>query len=512
MHSSWHARAKEELAELQQKLYELHPERQPWCEVIEELTDKAHSFRKALVTGSAAFYRRVCPRSADQWVQEVWVRDWSDPSHPKATGGGNAGGEQAHAPNVTDHDDKAVADRLADYFRGLFSHKPNDKAAVRRARAALRSGKKVLPPTAHQCGLPITKDEVIAQINKLPSGKSPGPDRLPNAFYIATAGLIAPLLASFYNAAHAHGALPEDCKKGMITLLYKKNDRCDPRNYRPITLLNGDYKLMMRVLTERFNKAVLEFASTEQNGFVPEGFIVENIWLLQALQALAEEGDQEAMFIFLDFEKAFDRCSWEFLHDALDDLGFHRDEDNGLAHPFTRFVELAYSHKAPPLRQVYANGYLSDPFTIPSGVAQGCPLSPLLFVCFTEVLTRLINNDERIEGICHSFKGKTIQHLITQYADDSTLFATLNDIPHFQQHLQTYCDATNAKENEGKREAVLVGTLAQDPGRAKGAGVVNPFRCKVAVAPPRTFAPYISAARDSTHEPRPGTITPHYPQ
>ena len=78
----------------------------------------------------------------------------------------------------------------------------------------------------------------------------------------------------------------------------------------------------MRILTERFNHAAVQFVSAQQNGFVPGGFIVENILLMQLLQAFAEEEDIEAVFIFLDFEKAFDRCSWEYLSEAIRNLGF----------------------------------------------------------------------------------------------------------------------------------------------------------------------------------------------
>ena len=51
-------------------------------------------------------------------------------------------------------------------------------------------------------------------------------------------------------------------------------------------------------------------------------YIDENILLMQLLQAFAEEEDIEAVFIFLDFEKAFDRCSWEYLSEAIRNLGF----------------------------------------------------------------------------------------------------------------------------------------------------------------------------------------------
>ena len=128
--------------------------------------------------------------------------------------------------------------------------------------------------------------------------------------------------------------------EGIISVLYKKKEREDPRNYRPITLLNGDYKIMMRILTARMNEAVMQFVSRDQNGFVPNAFIAENLLRLQLLQDLIESEDQEAIFLFIDMEKAFDRCSWRFMKDGLEAIGFGAD--------FIKFVSLAYSDETPP--------------------------------------------------------------------------------------------------------------------------------------------------------------------
>ena len=178
---------------------------------------------------------------------------------------------------------------------------------------------------------------------------------------------------------HDIGHLPTGMSEGLIAILYKKKIRTDPRNYRPITLLNSDYKILMRILTNRFAIAVKQFVSATQNGFVPDSFICENIMLLQLLQAFALETDMEALFIFLDMEKAFDRCAWEYLTMALQNLGFPSPTDgSGQYHGFIRYVLLAYSHEYPPLRQLIVNGFLGPKFPIHSGVAQGCPISPLL--------------------------------------------------------------------------------------------------------------------------------------
>ena len=63
------------------------------------------------------------------------------------------------------------------------------------------------------------------------------------------------------------------------------------------------------------------------------------------------------------------------------------------------------------------NGHLGPRFPLHSGVAQGCPISPLLFLVITEALTRMIVNDPDSGGV--TING--VNHAISQYADDSTL-------------------------------------------------------------------------------------------
>ena len=106
-------------------------------------------------------------------------------------------------------------------------------------------------------------------------------------------------------------------------------------------------------------------------------------------------------------EKAFDRCSWEFLLDSMRAVG--------IGNEMLGWIELLYSQINPPRRRIKLNGEPSPDFEIGSGVAQGCPLSPLLFLFIAEPLTRLIIQDEELKGIQigdHS-------HKIAQFADDT---------------------------------------------------------------------------------------------
>ena len=395
---------------------------------------------------SAAFYRQWTPRNSDQWVEELIRRDWSDPSNPQP--------DPSQADKENDH--KRVAEAFTEYYKPLFADKPVDQAAKEEALRTLRKGRRVLKPTAAECDADIHKDEVLHTCAYLPIGKSPGPDRLPNKFYRVFSKVIAPILTHVFNESRQPGkSLPKTLHEGIISVLYKKKERDDPRNYRPITLLNNDYKIMMRILTARMNKAVVQFVSRDQNGFVPDAFIAENIMRLKLLQDMIEEENFDALFIYLDMEKAFDRCSWEFLVEGLRAIGFGQG--------FVDFVELAYSHGDPPTRQLYVNGFLGPSFPLGSGVAQGCPLSPLLFLIIAEPLTRLINNNRSIWGVETHSRGRTTRHKVSQFADDSTLILRLADVGPALKALGTWCKATSMKENASKREIQLLGPLRGRP-------------------------------------------------
>ena len=391
-------------------------------------------------TGRAAFHRQWTPKNAAQWVPDVMNADWTDPSNPT-----NIQKPISDAPKI--------ANGFKQYYGPLFGEKRPDPEHLSTARELLRNGRRVLDPTAEMCAAPLEATELRAISENLPTDKSPGPDRLPNKFYKVFSRVVAPILAAVFNKAREAGSLHPRILEGQISVLYKKKKRDDPRNYRPITLLNGDYKIMMRALTARMNEAVVQFVSDPQNGFVPNSFLPENIMLLKLLQTHADEESEDYMMLFADMEKAFDRASWEFMDAALEDLNLGGFRD---------YFRLAYSSANPPTRRIYVNGYLSDSFPLQSGVAQGCPLSPLLFLLVTEILTRAIETDDNYKGIVVN----GVAHKVSQFADDGTFMMTLGDEIRLAIHMLMWEGATGMRENVDKREGLLVGPWHRRPHEA----------------------------------------------
>jgi fermentation-respiration switch protein FrsA (DUF1100 family) len=85
-----------------------------------------------------------------------------------------------------------------------------------------------------------------------------------------------------------------------------------------------------------------------------------------------EDSGRKGAFLFLDMKKAFDRVSYAFTKRGLKALGFGPN--------FRKWLGMMYNEDRPPRRRMYVNGSYSEWFDIKSGVAQGCPLSPLLFL------------------------------------------------------------------------------------------------------------------------------------
>ena len=105
---------------------------------------------------------------------------------------------------------------------------------------------------------------------------------------------------------------------------------------------------------------------------------------------------------------------------------------------------MMYDEEIAPRRRIYMNGYYSEWLQIKSGVAQGCPLSPLLFLIVAEALKDTIDCEQKIKGVnIHGRRYKT-----SQFADDTTLIlGSLKELKAANKAMERWCDATGMREN-----------------------------------------------------------------
>jgi hypothetical protein len=179
------------------------------------------------------------------------------------------------------------------------------------------------------------------------TNKSAGLDGLPKEFYTTFWPLLGADLVAVLNASFHMGFLSTTMRRGIISLIFKKNERFLCKNWRPILLLCVDYKLASRVIACRLRNVIASVVSPDQTCSVPDWFIGENVRLLSDAISYANHCKTPLALISLDQEKAFDRVEWEFLLRILHKMGFGPH--------FCRWICTFY---AQPQSAVLVNGFL----------------------------------------------------------------------------------------------------------------------------------------------------------
>ena len=271
------------------------------------------------------------------------------------------------------------------FYVDLFSAVPVDGAA----RAELLSHVSALPTSdSAVCEGALTLDECFSALSGMARGKAPGCDGLPMEFYLKFWNILGQDLVDVLNFSSRLGRLSRTQRRGVISLSFKKDDRLDPKNWRPISLLNVDYKIASRVVAGRLLKVIHLVVGSDQTCGVPGRFIGENVAFLRDVVDYCSTSGKPGLILSLDQEKTFDRVDWSFLHSVLLSMGFGPS--------FCNWVQLFYCDVS---SAVNVNGFISDFFPLSRGVRQGCPLSPLLYVLVVEVLACTIRANPNISGI-----------------------------------------------------------------------------------------------------------------
>lgn len=113
------------------------------------------------------------------------------------------------------------------------------------------------------------------------SGKAPGVDGLPMEFYLKFWDALGADLVEVLNCCLSRGYLAKSRQRGVISLTFKKGDRLDPHNWRPITLLCVDYKIASRAIAGRLLKVIHFVVDQCQTCGVPGRFIGDSVAFLR---------------------------------------------------------------------------------------------------------------------------------------------------------------------------------------------------------------------------------------
>ena len=127
---------------------------------------------------------------------------------------------------------------------------------------------------------PLTEAELFAALQSVQGGKAPGIDGLPSEFYRAFWTELKDDLLGVFSESFEDLSLPQSCRRAVLTLLPKKGDLQQIRNWRPVSLLCSDYKLLSKALANRLKKVMEQLIHRTQTYCVPGRSIVDNVSLI----------------------------------------------------------------------------------------------------------------------------------------------------------------------------------------------------------------------------------------
>lgn len=308
----------------------------------------------------------------------------------------------------------------------------------------------------------VSEAAIRAELTKSKSGRAPGTDGIPTELWRKQKSKLVPLLARVYTAIGRTGQLPAGFADGAIKIIHKGGGQSALRieSYRPITLLNSDYRLWSKIMAARLGAVLSPIIDQSQTAFLKGRRIGFNIHLLQSLPAALARRNRSALVMFLDFRKAYDTVSREFILKALDVMGI-----NGNGNGDCTYIKLLKAVWADGATCSVVNGFVSDSTFFEAGIKQGCPMAPVIYLVVAQALCCFLKWQGHGIGaprvsVPVAVGAAAPRLTSSSYADDAQVFLDGPDkLPALLQDLDAFGSATGQRLNRDKCELMQVGCI-----------------------------------------------------
>ncbi|KAL9700836.1 hypothetical protein quinque_004277 [Culex quinquefasciatus] len=288
----------------------------------------------------------------------------------------------------------------------------------------------------------ITTEQLYNIIKTSASRKAPGNDGIPKEFYVRTFHVIHRQLNLVINEA-LNGNIPQKLVEGVIVLCHKKGGNNTIKSYRPLTMLNFDYKILSRILKTRIEEIMVrhDILTPSQKCSNGKRNIFEALLAVKDRIAQIKHTHIQGTLVSFDLDHAFDRVEHSYLFRVMDDMGFNR-----------ALIQLLRTIMDHSRSRVLVNGHLSPEFEIRRSVRQGDPMSMHLFVLHLNPLL------EKIRTLCNDQLD-----LSTAYADDISVIVVDNTkLPTLKQLFFDFGRYSGAVLNLEKTVAMNIGRSSEN--------------------------------------------------
>ena len=289
-------------------------------------------------------------------------------------------------------DDKEKCNIINDFFSTVFTHEDVSTVPV-------FNHDKPINTFLETCS--ITIQDMEKALNNLNSNKSPGPDNLHPKFLKLSSKSLAKPFTLLFNKTLSHGCIPDEWKIAEVRPIFKKGDKSQPGNYRPVSLTSVVCKLMEHFIKQSLNAHLINnnLLSNEQFGFVSgrntitQLLVTINDWLYDM------DNNVPVDACYMDFRKAFDAVPHQRLLNKL--KGYN------VTGPILNWITSFLSNRK---QFVKINNSVSNSSNVTSGVPQGSVLGPTLFIYFINDLPNVVKKSN-----------------VKIFADDTKVYNSINN-------------------------------------------------------------------------------------
>lgn len=352
-------------------------------------------------------------------------------------------------------DNQEILAMEKEYFTSIYSEDPEALDSVDDLFLSPEDIPTISEMNQLRINRPFTQEEFSEALKALNRDKCPGSDGITPEFYSTFWELLQADYMNTIDSSLDKGLLTDQQCTGLITLVPKKDlDRRSLSNWRPITLLNTDLKILSKAVATRIQSCIKEVVTQDQTGFISGRSIRSNLLNIQSVIDYSDATQTEGILLAVDYSKAFDKIRWELIYKALQAFGFGE------------FIIAVVMLLFQGIKSCVLNAGFSSGFFSPSrGIHQGCCCSPTLFVLTVELLAIAVRKSQTIKSMV--INGTTAT--ISQYADDTTFI--IKDVPSLHSLLDlldSFTRFSGLEINPQKSHLLLLGNFKDPPSSIRG--------------------------------------------